>query len=135
MQDRAAAVDSLGICMFTFRVFSPALYARMATAATGLPLTEEALLLAGERCWNLQKIFNLRTGLAKADDTLPLRLLQEPVSSGPARGQVWQRQPLLDEYYAVRGWDSGGRPARSTQARLGITPAMMQGGAIPVGEG
>jgi aldehyde:ferredoxin oxidoreductase len=134
MQDQAAAIDSLGICMFTLRVFSPTLYARMAAVATGLPVTEESLLLAGERCWNLQKIFNLRAGLAKADDTLPPRLLQEPVASGPARGQVWQRQPLLDEYYTVRGWDGEGRPTPLTLARLGITPALAQGGAIPGGE-
>jgi aldehyde:ferredoxin oxidoreductase len=129
MQDQAAAIDSLGICMFTFRIFSPVLYARMAAVATGLPVTEESLLLAGERCWNLQKIFNLRAGLAKADDTLPPRLLQEPVASGPARGQVWQRQPLLDEYYTVRGWDGEGRPTPLTLARLGITPGLVQGGS------
>jgi aldehyde:ferredoxin oxidoreductase len=135
MQDRAAAIDSLGICMFSFRVFSPAVYARMAAVVTGLSVTGESLLLAGERCWNLQKIFNLRAGIGKADDTLPPRLLQEPVTSGPARGRVWQRQPRLDEYYGIRGWDSEGRPTRSTLARLGITPAMVQGGGIPVGEG
>jgi aldehyde:ferredoxin oxidoreductase len=134
MQDRAAAIDSLGICMFTLRIFSPVLYARMAAAATGLPVTEESLLLAGERCWNLQKIFNLRAGLSKADDTLPPRLLQEPVTSGPARGRVWQRQPLLDEYYTARGWDAGGRPMQGTLDRLGITPVMVQGGAIPAGD-
>ena len=133
MQDRAAAIDSLGICMFTFRIFSPAVYARMAAAATGLPVTEETLLLAGERCWNLQKIFNLRAGLTKADDTLPPRLLQEPMASGPARGRVWQRQPLLDGYYAARGWDGEGRPTRATLTRLGITPGMVQGGTIPEG--
>ena len=135
MQDQAAAIDSLGICMFSFRIFSPSLYARMAAAATALPVTEESLLLAGERCWNLQKIFNLRAGIGKADDTLPPRLLQEPVTSGPARGRVWQRQPLLDEYYAARGWDGGGQPTRDTLARLGITPVMVQGGAIPGGGG
>ncbi|MDD1656842.1 MAG: aldehyde ferredoxin oxidoreductase family protein [Methanomicrobiales archaeon] len=134
MQDQAAAIDSLGICMFTLRVFSPALHARMTAAATGLPVTEESLLLAGERCWNLQKIFNLRAGIGKADDTLPPRLLQEPVTSGPARGQVWQRQPLLDAYYAVRGWDGEGRPTPATLARLALTPVLVQGGAIPTGE-
>ncbi|MDD1651522.1 MAG: aldehyde ferredoxin oxidoreductase family protein [Methanomicrobiales archaeon] len=135
MQDRAAAIDSVGICMFSLRIFPPALYARMAAAATGLPVTEESLLLAGERCWNLQKIFNLRAGLTKADDTLPPRLLQEPVTSGPARGRVWQRQPLLDDYYAARGWDLDGRPTQVTLDRLGISPVMVQGGAIPVGDG
>jgi aldehyde:ferredoxin oxidoreductase len=135
VQDQAAAIDSLGICTFSFRIFSPSLYARMAAAATGLPVTEESLLLAGERCWNLQKIFNLRAGFTKADDTLPPRLLQEPVTSGPARGHVWQRQPLLDEYYAARGWDAEGRPTQETLDRLGITPVMVQGGVIPVGGG
>jgi len=135
MQDRAAAIDSLGICIFSVRILSPALYARMAAAVTGLPLTEESFLLAGERCWNLQKLFNLRAGIGKADDTLPPRLLQEPATSGPAQGRVWQRQPLLDQYYAARGWDREGRPTPDTLARLGITPAMVQGGGIPIGEG
>lgn len=70
--------------------------------------------------WNLQKVFNLKSGLTKADDTLPPRLLHEPLQEGAPKGRVWERESMLDQYYAVRDWDSEGRPTPQTLQRLGI---------------
>src|SRR5690554_6817887 len=74
-QDLTALVDSSDICLFTtFAIGLPEI-ASMLRASTGLEYTDEEFLLAGERIWNLEKLFNLEAGITKADDTLPPRLL------------------------------------------------------------
>ena len=113
LQDLSAAIDSLGICVFTMRVFSPSDYAAIASGVTGIPIDEKSLLRLGERIWNLQRLFNLRSGFSAGDDTLPARLM------GGDGG--WKRHPLLEEYYAVRGWDREGRPVPETLRALGIS--------------
>jgi aldehyde:ferredoxin oxidoreductase len=124
LQDLAAALDSAGLCLFTFRALSLPDYAAMVAAVTGLPVTEETLLRAGERTWTLQKLFNLRAGFTREDDTLPPRLLGGP-QAGRETGDVaagvgWRREPLLSEYYRARGWDTEGRPTKEKLAELGI---------------
>jgi aldehyde:ferredoxin oxidoreductase len=120
LQDLAAALDSAGVCLFTFRALSAADYAAMVSVVTGLPVDEESLLRAGDRIWNLQRLFNTGAGLSRKDDTLPQRLMEEPISTGAAAGRVWRREPLLSEYYRVRGWDEEGRPTQEKLAALGI---------------
>jgi aldehyde:ferredoxin oxidoreductase len=111
-QDLAAAIDSLGICLFTLRAFSAADYATLASLVIGMPLDEHALLQIGERIWNLQKIFNRKAGYTQADDTLPPRLMHP--------GSEWQGESLLQEYYTLRGWDVEGNPTPETLERLGL---------------
>jgi aldehyde:ferredoxin oxidoreductase len=65
-------------------------------------------------------MFNLRAGLGRKDDTLPPRMLKEPLTGGAVQGQVVELEPMLDEYYRVRGWDEEGRPLPETLARLGL---------------
>ena len=120
LQDLAAALDSAGICLFSFRALSASDYAAMVAAVTGLPVDEESLLRSGERTWNLQRLFNTRAGFSRQDDTLPQRLMEEPITTGAAAGRVWRREPLLSEYYRVRGWDDGGQPTQEKLAALGI---------------
>jgi aldehyde:ferredoxin oxidoreductase len=121
MQDLFAAFDSAGICLLTIRALHVADYAAMLSAVTGREVTEAEFLKIGERIWNLQKIFNLRAGFTKSHDTLPDRMLREPLTEGPTKGRVWKRQPLLDEYYNVRGWTEDGIPKEETLAELGIS--------------
>jgi aldehyde:ferredoxin oxidoreductase len=90
-------------------------------AATGENLTLEDWNLAGERIWNLERMFNLRAGLGRKDDTLPPRMLKEPLSGGMVQGQVVELEPMLEEYYRIRGWDEEGRPKQETLARLGLS--------------
>jgi aldehyde:ferredoxin oxidoreductase len=120
LQDLAAALDSAGTCLFTFRALLFADYASMVTAVTGIPFIEETLLRAGERTWTLQKLFNLRAGFTREDDTLPPRLMAGPAGPGTAGGKGWMREPLLSEYYRVRGWDTEGRPSKEKLAELGV---------------
>jgi len=114
-QDLTAVVDSAGICLFTtFAIGLPEL-SEMLRTATGVNLTDEEVLRAGERIWNMEKLFNLKAGFTKADDTLPPRLLSEPLPSGAAKGKVTELGTMLPEYYSLRGWDSEGVP---TDAKL-----------------
>lgn len=119
-QDLTAAVDSAGICLFTtFALGAPEVAAQL-TAATGVEYTAEDVLLAGERIWNLERLFNLKSGLTKEDDTLPPRILQEPLQYGPNRGQVNRLGDMLPEYYRVRSWDSEGVPTAECLAKLSL---------------
>jgi len=120
LQDLTAVIDSSGSCLFTSFPLGADDYAAMIAAVTGFDINTAGLLRIGERIWNLQKVFNIRAGCTKADDSLPPRLLEEPLREGAPAGRVWERQPLLDEYYRVRGWDGEGRPTAAKLRELGL---------------
>ena len=101
----------------------------------GESVETDELLLAGERIWNAERLFNLSAGFTRADDTLPARLLNEPVAAGPCAGHVVDLTPMLDEYYRCRGWDDRGVPTGDKLAEL--SPAAERpavgGGGRPTG--
>ncbi len=51
---------------------------------------------------------------------MPRRILEEPLTSGSAKGKVAELGAMLPEYYALRGWDENGVPTAATLARLGL---------------
>jgi len=126
-QDLTAFIDSSGACLFTSFPLGAADYGAMVSAVTGYDIDGAEVLRIGERIWNMQKIFNLRAGCTREDDTLPPRLHEEPLTEGAPKGQVWEREPLLDDYYEARGWDREGRPTPEKLRELGIGEA-----AVPV---
>jgi aldehyde:ferredoxin oxidoreductase len=109
-QDSAAVIDSLVYCKFTNLAVAEEFFARTLTAVTGEPFTADDLMMVGERVWTLERLYNLREGFTKEDDTLPDRMLNEPVSGGPSEGFTVKLAPMLEEYYAFRGWDKNGVP-------------------------
>ena len=119
-QDLTALIDSSGSCLFTSFPLGAADYGAMVSAVTGYEIDAGEALRIGERIWNMQKVFNLKAGCTREDDTLPPRLLREPLTEGGPKGRVWERQPLLDEYYRARGWDREGRPTQERLRDLGI---------------
>jgi aldehyde:ferredoxin oxidoreductase len=123
LQDLNAVLDSLVVCKFAAPVMNGEHFARLLSAATGESIEPRELLLAGERIWNAERLFNLAGGLTRGDDTLPPRLTGEPVAGGPAAGHVVDLEPMLDEYYAARGWDGEGRPSPRKLAQLGLEGA------------
>ena len=82
--------------------------------------SEQRMRETGERIWNLEKLFNLKAGLGKQDDTLPKRILEEPADVGTGKGLVCRLDEMLPEYYAINGWDEEGVPTRETLSRLGL---------------
>ncbi|MBW1773865.1 MAG: aldehyde ferredoxin oxidoreductase family protein [Deltaproteobacteria bacterium] len=123
--------NSLEICIFSSDpwMFSesdehfsiPGMLARFYNATTGRDISEEDVLRIGERIVNVERAFNVREGLTRKDDTLPERMLKEPMPDGFAKGQVVDLEPMLDEYYGFRGWDrSTGFPTRDRLLDLGL---------------
>jgi len=120
-QNASAAIDSLVLCKFTNMGVAEEYFARTLSAVTGLPYATGELIQAGERVWNLERLYNLREGFTKDDDTLPPRLLQEEVAAGPSKGWVSHLEPMLKEYYRTRGWDENGVPRPQKLTELGLT--------------
>lgn len=120
-----AVMDSLVICKFTtiavFESFDYEvdIYAKMLTTATGMYFDEEELKKAGERIWNLERLFNNKAGFTKKDDALPKRF-SEPMPEGPAEGETAIMEDTLLEYYSIRGWDRFGVPEEKKLTQLGI---------------
>ena len=119
-QNAAAAIDSLVLCKFTNMAVAEEYFARALTAVTGVPYSTGDLIRVGERVWNLERLYNLREGFTRADDTLPRRLLEEPVPEGPSKGWVSHLPEMLDEYYRFRGWDESGVPTQHKLEELGL---------------
>lgn len=119
-QNLNAAMDSIIICRFIGLAVSEEYFARLMTAVTGKDFQPQDLHITGERIWNLERLYNIREGFSASDDTLPERLLKEPVKSGPSRGQVVRLGPMLADYYRFRGWNSKGVPTDEKLAELGL---------------
>jgi len=121
-QNLTAALDSTGECLFaTFGIGADEL-AEMLSALTGVAYSTEEFMKAGERIWNLERQFNLKAGITAADDTLPERLLKDPIKTGPSKGHVSQLDKMLPEYYQLRGWDENGVPTKEKLKELSLKP-------------
>jgi aldehyde:ferredoxin oxidoreductase len=119
-QNLTAALDSSGACLFsTFGIGADEL-AALLSAATGVPYSTEAFMQAGDRIWNLERLFNLASGLSAKDDTLPPRMLKDPMPAGPCKGEVSKLDQMLPEYYTLRGWSKDGIPTKEKKTELGL---------------
>jgi aldehyde:ferredoxin oxidoreductase len=78
------------------------------------------LQLAGERIWNLERLYNLRAGFTREDDTLPPRFLNEPLQEGGSAGQVVHLDEMLAEYYRFREWTAEGIPTPKKLSALDL---------------
>jgi aldehyde:ferredoxin oxidoreductase len=119
-QDASTAVDATGLCVFLTFGNTIADLAPILAAATGVDYSEAELVRAGERIWNLERLWNLRAGIDASQDTLPRRMLEEPIPAGPAQGTVNRLGEMLPEYYRVRGWTPAGEPTAEKRAALRI---------------
>ncbi|MEM4770738.1 MAG: aldehyde ferredoxin oxidoreductase family protein [Acidilobaceae archaeon] len=119
-QDVFAALDSLVVCKFvSFSYWNDVLAAQL-SAVTGWDIGVQDFNIIGERIYNAERVFNiLAFGDGEEYDTLPRRLLEEPMPEGPAKGHVVELKPMLEEYYKLRGWVKG-RPTRETLEKLGL---------------
>jgi aldehyde:ferredoxin oxidoreductase len=127
-QDAFAILDSAGLCVFVsirylFQPRADIVPARLVDLfnfSTGEEYTPETLLEAGERVFNLERLFLTKAGFSSKDDTLPKRILEEPLMAGGARGNVCELDQMLPEYYQKRGWDQDGIPTEEKLQQLRI---------------
>jgi len=125
-EDLFTIIDAAGLCVFlSIRYLCdgtedvmPHRMAELLNHATGAGYTTESLLEAGDRVYTLERLFLTRAGFSRADDTLPKRMLEEPMPEGPAKGHVVELDEMLPEFYELRGWDEEGVPTREKLEEL-----------------
>ncbi len=126
-QNNTASGEVGVVCSFA-RGWFPQLFDQMLTAATGIEeiANRGYLQRVGERIVNLERAFNVREGFRRKDDTLPHRMLTEPLHTGKALGEGQMIRGLgkfLDRYYDIRGWTRDGVPSSQKLNELGLSHA------------
>ncbi len=106
-QDVHAFSDSMDLCKFSAFAMGMDEYAAQYSAMTGVEITAEEALKAGERIYNLERYYNNLAGFGEGSDYLPKRFTDEPSQSPGSEGQVCELDKMLEEYYAARGWENG----------------------------
>jgi len=128
-EDLISVYNTVGMCIRppVLQAVGPTLLAELISALTGNNISSEELMKAGERIWNLQKLFNLfniREGEKKEDSVYPERFYQEPLAGNCGPKKVLDRdkvKEVLEEYYAARGWDRDtGKPTLQKLKQLEI---------------
>ena len=96
----------------------PGLY----SAAIGVTITGDDLLLVAERVNNVERTHNARLGLTSKDDTMPPKWTEEPLPSGRQKGAIYDiLDPMREAWYKVHGWnEESGRPRRERLEELGL---------------
>ena len=124
-EDFATVLDSLIWCKFLRKAFDD-FYRESSwvyTMVTGWDTSAEDLARAGERINNLKKLFNIREGWRRSDDTMPPRVLEETLPTGVAAGTGLTRDELdrmIADYYQARGWDGDGTIPEAKLVELGL---------------
>jgi aldehyde:ferredoxin oxidoreductase len=127
-EDSFALIDSSGLCVFLAiryvfskeRMVWPVRLAEMMNLTTGAGYTPDEVLKAAERVYNLERMFLIKAGSGPEHDTLPHRMLHEPLPDGPAKGKVVELDKMLPEFYKLRGWDEKGYPTKEKLEELGL---------------
>ncbi|MBN1485148.1 MAG: aldehyde ferredoxin oxidoreductase family protein [Chloroflexia bacterium] len=119
-------LDSVSVCQFvwgpSWHLYGPMQLVELVRAVTGWNASLWELMQVGRRRLNMQRLFNSREGLGRAEDRLPARLF-EPLQGGASDGLALDRQELeraRSLYYAMAGWDEDGRPTPATLQELGL---------------
>jgi aldehyde:ferredoxin oxidoreductase len=125
-EDLYALIDSLIICKNAKGTLYKATneMAKLYSLVTGADVTSDEFSIAGERINTLAKLINVREGLDRKDDTLPWKVMNQPITDeGPAKGAVVTQEELdllLDDYYQARGWNVEGIPTKAKLQELGM---------------
>jgi len=123
-EDINAVVDSLTACKFIFFNATLEEYAKAFTAVTGVEISAQDLMKAGERIDYNERYMNSLNGFDANDDDLPDRFFNEEGSSTETiKVKPLNRKEFLDEraaYYRVRELDEEGRPVDNKLKSLGL---------------
>jgi len=123
LQNYMAVYNPLGVCKFIFRAgVGPQLLAEWVNAVMDWNWDMTDLMHMGERLFNLKRLFNVRLGIRRQDDTLPPRLLTHARGTGFAAQSLPDLDKMLPEYYELRGWDDQGIPRKERLGALGLLP-------------
>jgi aldehyde:ferredoxin oxidoreductase len=125
LYDENCVLHSLLVCDMPAKFIPLSLddYSNYLHASSGASFSKGDFFKIAERIETLIRMFNNREGFTRKDDTLPYRTLNEPLPDGPAKGQCIGEENLnkmIDEYYALRGWDASGIPTKETLKKHGL---------------
>jgi aldehyde:ferredoxin oxidoreductase len=110
-EDRFNIHDSLILCRFYRDIYWDWNYlSTIVEVTTGLKLNEAGLRKISSNIQNETRKFNLREGITSKDDTLPKRFFDEPLGKDGKTIRREDLQKMLQDYYALRGWNSEGIP-------------------------
>ena len=121
-QDLGVLTNSLVLCMFMIDggELSLSSQTELFNAITGWSWSPAQMLEVGERGFTVQRLLNLRDGYGAATDVLPKKMRQV-AQEGFRAGKAIPFEALMQDYYALRGWDASGAPTPATLARLGLS--------------
>ena len=121
LQNYMNVFNALGLCKFLlFGRIGPTKVTEWLNYAAGWSLTPAELMTIGERLHNLKRMYNVRLGINRKDDTLPARLLTLARNDGMAAGVLPELEKMLEEYYRLRGWDENGIPSKEKLKQLNL---------------
>lgn len=121
-QDEVNARNSLIICDFV--PFGLDRLAPLYESLTGIKMDERQMMHIGERISNLTRLFGIKNGRTRQDDTLPQRFFQEKHQAGIFKDRYMTEDVFdqwLDLYYQKRGWNGSGIPAEEKLHLLNLT--------------
>ncbi len=109
-EDLISVYNALGMCIRppVLQSIGPSLLSELYFTLTGIAVSPEETMLAGERIWNLQKLFNIREGEKSQDSSYPKRFYKDYLPDGAGKGRILDEskvQDTLKAYYEFRGWD------------------------------
>jgi len=127
-QNVFSLIDAAGLCVFfSIRYLcDPTLEIRpegimdLLNAATGADYALDELEKIGDRILNAERLFLLRAGFDRRQDSLPERFTNTPMPDGPAKGVVCHLDEMLEQYYQIRGWSQDGLPTEEKLNDLGL---------------
>ncbi|MFA9435779.1 MAG: aldehyde ferredoxin oxidoreductase C-terminal domain-containing protein, partial [Candidatus Bathyarchaeota archaeon] len=92
---------------------------------TGIKLTEQEVRDVGSRITTIERMFGVREGIGRKDDTVPKRFTDTPLMEGGSSGSVMDIELMLDEYYTERGWSlESGHPTPEALRALDLDHAV-----------
>ncbi len=113
--------DSFIICSFSKQAYPEAVLSECLSSLDGESWSGDALREAAVRIMCHERLFNMREGISRKDDSLPTRLLKEPKPDGPTKGEVVPLEALKDSFYRAMGYDlATGNPPDALLAKMGI---------------
>ena len=108
--------DSLILCLFSFATLTQV--CDFVNAITGWSWTPEEFNRVGERIFNLKRVINNIRGISRKDDRVP-KIVTKPLPMGATAGETPNLEPMLKEYYKLRGWDwETGKPTKQKLTEL-----------------
>lgn len=123
-EDWCAVIDALQPCKNIMQNMMLLQFPRAAEAlelTTGIKLTEQEIIDVGSRITTIERMFGIREGIGRKDDTLPKRFTDTPLTEGGSSGTVMDLELMLDEYYTERGWAlETGHPTPEALRKLGL---------------